>query len=126
MTTLLQLPDELIVHILGYLTDLRDLISCSKVCTTGYRLAFDRYSIRSLIITNSMLDLALKHDIQWIILSAKDLNYCLRWASYYGHTTTISLLLDRGADIHTLNDDPLRLASQQGHTATVSLLQSRL
>src|SRR3990167_287564 len=104
MPHILHLPDELLVHILGFTTNPLDLTSIAKVCTLLYRLAFDRYSTRSLIITNHMLNLALKHDIKWIILLAKDLNYCLEWASRYGHTSTVSLLLDRGANIHTQED----------------------
>ena len=122
MLHILHLPDELLVHILGFLTDSRDLTNTSKVCTILYRLAFDRYSTRSLIIPYHMLNLALKHDIQWVILSAKDFNYCLDWASYYGHTATVALLLDRGADIHARDDAPLRLASENGHTSTVQIL----
>src|SRR3989344_728041 len=103
MLHILHLPDELLVHILGFTTDPRDLTNTSKVCTILYRLAFDRYSTRSLIITNHMLNLALKYDIKWVILLAKDLNYCLRWASRYGHTSIVQVILNRGADIHADN-----------------------
>ena len=46
-------------------------------------------------------------------------------AAKNGHTETVKLLLDRGADIHAWNDYALRLAAENGHTETVKLLLDR-
>jgi hypothetical protein len=58
-------------------------------------------------------------------LERNELNNALRWASRNGHTETVNLLLDRGADIHANNDGALRSASYHGHTETVKLLLDR-
>ena len=49
----------------------------------------------------------------------------LRVAVRNGYTETVKLLLDRGADIHALNDAALSLAAENGHTETVKLLLDR-
>jgi hypothetical protein len=46
----------------------------------------------------------------------------LRWAADGGHTETVALLLNRGADIHADKDHALRWAALNGHTETVALL----
>jgi ankyrin repeat protein len=46
----------------------------------------------------------------------------LQWAAEKGHTETVALLLERGADIHADNDWPLQAAASNGHTDTVALL----
>ena len=45
----------------------------------------------------------------------------LRSASYNGHTETVKVLLEHGADVHARDDYSLRLASDNGHTETVKL-----
>jgi ankyrin repeat protein len=46
----------------------------------------------------------------------------LQWAALKGHTETVALLLDRGANIHARNNKALRWAAVNGHTETVALL----
>jgi hypothetical protein len=46
-------------------------------------------------------------------------------ASYYGHTETVKVLLDAGADVHAQDDYALRCGSRDGHTGTVKLLLDR-
>ena len=50
-----------------------------------------------------------------------DDDWALRWASYNGHTETVKVLLEHGADVHARDDYSLRLASDNGHTETVKL-----
>lgn len=54
-----------------------------------------------------------------------DSGYPLRWAANYGHTETVSMLLDCKADIHARNDDALVWATRQGHCETITLLLDR-
>ena len=42
-------------------------------------------------------------------------------ASSNGHTETVKVLLEHGADVHANNDGALRSASYKGHTETVKL-----
>jgi hypothetical protein len=49
----------------------------------------------------------------------------LRSAVYYNYIKTIKLLLDRKADIHALNDSALRWAAAHGQTEVVELLLDR-
>ena len=46
----------------------------------------------------------------------------LGWASGKGHTETVKLLLEAGADVHAYGDLPLRTASGKGHIEIVKLL----
>ena len=49
----------------------------------------------------------------------------LQCASERGHTEVVSLLIEKGADIHMKNNygiTPLHLASNEGHTEVVNLL----
>ena len=39
-------------------------------------------------------------------------DFALRWAAFKGHTETVKLLLDRGANIHSLDDLTLHNAGQ--------------
>ena len=39
-----------------------------------------------------------------------------------GHTETVKLLLNRGANLHALNDEAIINAAENGHTETVKLL----
>jgi hypothetical protein len=50
----------------------------------------------------------------------------LRAASAKGHTWIAKLLLEAGADVHADGDAPLRLASANGHTETVTLLEAAM
>ena len=49
-------------------------------------------------------------------------NQALIWASAYGHTETVKLLLDAGADLHIFDGCALLYASVNGHHETVKLL----
>ena len=49
-------------------------------------------------------------------------NQPLRYAAYNGHTKTVDVLLKAGADVHTRDDYPLRMAASNGHTEVVKLL----
>jgi hypothetical protein len=49
----------------------------------------------------------------------------MRWAATHGHTESVALLLDRGADIHAANDRALRWAARKGNTETLALLLDR-
>jgi len=46
-------------------------------------------------------------------------------AAKFGQTRVVSLLLSRGADIHTQHEEALRCATRNGHSETVALLLSR-
>jgi ankyrin repeat protein len=46
----------------------------------------------------------------------------LQWAAVNGHTETVALLLERGADIHAVNDWALQKAAKNRCTETVALL----
>jgi ankyrin repeat protein len=50
------------------------------------------------------------------------LNNLLVRASEDGHTETVTLLLDAGADVHAKKDLALCLASEKNHTEIVGLL----
>jgi ankyrin repeat protein len=52
-------------------------------------------------------------------------NQALCDASEQGHTDTMRLFLDNGADVHTDTDYPLRRASRNGHKDAVELLLNR-
>ncbi|MBB5052697.1 ankyrin repeat protein [Afipia massiliensis] len=52
-------------------------------------------------------------------------NAVLLWAAAHGQTQLVKLLLNRGADIHAMDDKALRLAALKGHTDTVRLLLDR-
>ena len=49
--------------------------------------------------------------------------WALRIAAYNGHTEIVKLLLEHGADIHARDDLALRWAARNGHTDTVELLK---
>jgi ankyrin repeat protein len=49
-------------------------------------------------------------------------DYCIRLASHNGHTETVKLLLEHGANIHAQDDYSIRYASMCGHFKTVKLL----
>jgi ankyrin repeat protein len=49
----------------------------------------------------------------------------LRWAAGNGHTKTVALLLERGANINAKKNQGLRGAADGGHTQTVALLLGR-
>jgi hypothetical protein len=51
-----------------------------------------------------------------------DNDHALEWAAANGHTETVALLLNRGADIHADDDYALRGAALNAHTETVALL----
>jgi len=51
--------------------------------------------------------------------------HALRWAAEYGHTDTVALLLDRGANVHARGDDALCWAAENGYADTVELLLDR-
>src|SRR3989344_4535148 len=125
MTHLLQLPDELLVHILGYLSDPRDIVSVSQVCHLLHRLAFDRYSLRSITVDLAMLDRALDHCIWWVVehsISNNAMWHCLVYAVRKGNKTTVQGLIDRGANIRIHDDAPLRIAAMNGHIDIVQLM----
>lgn len=46
----------------------------------------------------------------------------LRFTSYWGHLETVKVLLENKADIHAENDQALRWASNRGHLETVKFL----
>ena len=46
----------------------------------------------------------------------------LKWSSHRGHTETVKVLLEHGADVHADDDWALRSASENGHTETVKVL----
>ena len=50
----------------------------------------------------------------------------LGWASGKGHTETVKLLLEAGADVHAWGECALRTASYYGHTETVKLLEAHI
>ena len=52
-------------------------------------------------------------------------DYALRCAAYGGHENVVKLLLDRGADIHAIDDLALQLAADGGHEGVVKLLLDR-
>ena len=54
-----------------------------------------------------------------------DDDYALHWAALKGRTETVALLLDRGANVHAYDDSALRWAVLNGHTDTVALLLDR-
>src|SRR3989344_3203490 len=121
---LFTLPDELLVDIFGRLTSVLDLISISRTCRLGYRLAFDYYSLRSLEI-GSVLDEGCKRDIRWIIRAAIGHGFkdqCLIKTAPYGHLEIVQMLLDHDANVHAQYDAPLRWASAHGHLEVVQLL----
>ena len=47
----------------------------------------------------------------------------LKWASRNGHVEVVKILLDAGADIHAGDDYALRYASKNGHTEVVKILK---
>ena len=117
-------PDELLVDIFGRLTDPKDIVSVSRTCRLGYRLAFDRYSLRGVEV-GSVLDEACKRGIWWVIKAAIGHGFkdqCLVDTTRYGHLEIVQLLLDHGADIHAQDDDPICWASRYGHLEIVQLL----
>lgn len=57
---------------------------------------------------------------------ADNKDWALRWAVKYGQTETVKLLLDNGADIHANNDLALRWAVEYGQTETVKLLRAHM
>ena len=122
---LFELPDELLVDIFGRLTDPKDIVSVSRTCRLGYRLAFDYYSLRSLEV-GSVLDEACKRGIWWVIRAAINDSHvkdqCLIDTARHGHLDIIQLRLDHGADIHIWNDAPICWASMNGHINVVRLL----
>jgi ankyrin repeat protein len=72
----------------------------------------------------------------WIVLSLEQRNFrkvfimadrvkpneMLIQESSDGHTETVKLLLDAGADVHVAKDQALRWASGNGHTEVVKAL----
>ena len=52
-----------------------------------------------------------------------DSDAALVYASEYGHTEVVKVLLDAGADVHARDDYALRWASERGHTETVKVLK---
>ena len=46
----------------------------------------------------------------------------LRWASEYGHSEIVKILLSAGANVHADNDWDLYLASGNGHSEVVKIL----
>ena len=70
---------------------------------------------------------ALNGEFGFVSVNTKDRDEwtALLWASKNGHTATVDLLLNRGADIHAKNKNEftaLHWAAWNGHTATVELL----
>ena len=53
-------------------------------------------------------------------------DWALRWTSYNGHTETVKVLLEAGADVHALDDWALYYASENGHTETVKVLKAAM
>ena len=49
----------------------------------------------------------------------------LRYAAFYRRAETVKLLLDRGADIHAMNDSALDSAAYFGYLEIVKLLLDR-
>lgn len=56
--------------------------------------------------------------------SSRNTDCALRWASEYGHTEVVGLLLEKGADVHANDDEALRLASRNGRTEVVVVLEA--
>jgi ankyrin repeat protein len=56
---------------------------------------------------------------------AAELDSALYSASTQGHTDVVALLLDRGADLHFQDGEPLMAAARNGHLSTVALLLDR-
>jgi ankyrin repeat protein len=81
-----------------------------------------------------ILDSALEHESQnghtetvKLLLDAgadvhADCDWALVWASYNGHTETVKALLEAGADVHARNDCALIWASGNGQTEVVKIL----
>ena len=71
-------------------------------------------------------------DIPWLVMQGleegKDVdvtendNYLLNWACKKGDIPLVKLLLERGADIHSVGDTPLRNACYNGNTELVKFL----
>ena len=57
---------------------------------------------------------------------ASYINEAFRYASRYGHTEIVKVLLEAGADVHALDDNALRYASENGHTETVKVLKAAM
>ena len=82
------------------------------------------------MINNDLYTALQNKDIQQVKKLIKDNNSssidydaALRTSLMYSNNTeVVKLLLDNGADIHALNDFPLRWASRYGRTDTVKLL----
>lgn len=55
-------------------------------------------------------------------LEIEDINHTLWISSWHGHTGTVKLLLENGADIHYKNDSSIFYACWEGHVNTVKLL----
>ncbi|MEK0337885.1 MAG: ankyrin repeat domain-containing protein [Nitrosopumilus sp.] len=49
-------------------------------------------------------------------------DWALRWASQYGRYDIVALLLENGADVHVVVDLPLRWASEMGQYDIVEIL----
>jgi ankyrin repeat protein len=49
-------------------------------------------------------------------------DWAIRWASENGYSDVAEILLKNGADLHNLNDYAIRWASQNGHYEVVRLL----
>lgn len=48
----------------------------------------------------------------------------IRWAAEGGHNTTVEVLLNAGANPHIRDDEPIRLALTNGHPDTAAILQN--
>ena len=117
-----------------------------NACEDAVEAWEERYGEKDVPLKTVLADLLESERVDWEVwLAGCSLDFCrvwldsgadvnksdnldrtpLYWASRYGHTAIVKLLIAKGADVNKSNKDgrtPLYWASRYGHTATAELL----